>query len=96
MRRGLSASAARRPPGLLAVLTGTRLADWRAIAGAWSDEDRAAFSTFVEERMRPAMLAQMASVRARQQALLRTPTLAGAFACMWRDGIHPLQDESAD
>lgn len=80
------------PPGMLTVPTGVRLADWRTIASEWGDEDLAAFATFVEERIRPAMLAQMEGVRARQDALRKSPTLAGAFAAMWRDGVHPLQD----
>jgi len=83
------------PAGLLAVPAGARLADWRTIATEWRDDDRAAFSAFIDERIRPAMAGPMANVRERQQALLKTPTLAGAFASMWRDGIHPLQDEDA-
>ena len=84
------------PPGLLAVPAGVRLADWRTFATAWSAEDRAAFSAFIDERIRPAMSASMASVRERQETLLKMPTLAGAFALMWRDGVHPLQEEADD
>jgi hypothetical protein len=80
------------PAGMLAVLTGVRLADWQTIASGWSDEDRAAFTTFVDERIRPAMDGPMANVRVRQQALLKAPTLGGAFAWMWRNGVHPLQE----
>jgi len=42
------------------------------------------------------MVEPMANVRARQEALRKSPTLAGAFAAMWRDGVHPLQDEYDD
>jgi hypothetical protein len=81
------------PPGMRAVPTGVRLAYWCTIATEWSDDDRAAFAMFIDDRIRPAMERAIAHVRERQQALLKTPTLAGAFACMWRDGVHPLQDE---
>ena len=81
------------PSGLLAVPAGVRLADWQTVATQWSVEDRAAFSAFIDERIRPAMTGPMTNVRQRQETLLKAPTLAGAFAGMWRDGIHPLQDE---
>jgi hypothetical protein len=80
---------------MLAVPTGVRLADWRTIAEAWPDDDRAAFATFISERIYPAMERAMANVHTRQDALLKAPTLGGAFACMWRDGVHPPQDEDA-
>ncbi|MBS0327433.1 MAG: hypothetical protein JSS46_12955 [Proteobacteria bacterium] len=80
------------PAGMLAVPAGVRLTDWRAIASEWSDEDRAAFAAFVDERIRPAMAGPMANVRERQEAIVKSPTLGGAFACMWRDGVHPLQE----
>jgi hypothetical protein len=84
------------PSGLLGVPAGVRLADWRSVATAWSDDDRSAFAVFIDERIRPAMAGPMANVRERQEALLEAPTLAGAFAGMWREGIHPLQDVADD
>ena len=63
-------------------------------APAWNEDDRVAFSIFIEQRIRPAMVRALANVRTRQEGLLKTSTLAGAFARMWRDGVHPLQDES--
>jgi hypothetical protein len=93
-RREAQTVPAGMPPGKLAVPAGVRLADWRAIADAWSDGDRAAFVAFVDERIRPAMERVLANdVRTRQDALLSAPTLGGAFACMWRDGVHPLQND---
>lgn len=92
-RERMQPAAEGAPPGMACVPTGTGLADWQAVASNWSEDDRAAFSSFVDERIRPAMLAQMKSVRARQEALCKDPSLAGAFALMWRDGVHPLQDE---
>ena len=83
------------PPGIVAVPTGVRLADWRTIADQWSDDDHASFVAFVDERIRPSMRRVLANVRTRQDALLKAPTLGGAFASMWRDGVHPLQDEDA-
>lgn len=35
-------------------------------------------------------------MRERQGALLKSPTLGGAFACMWRDGVHSLQCDADD
>lgn len=84
------------PSALLTVPAGFRLADWRTSATAWSAEDRAAFAVFIEERIRPVMAGPMANVRERQETLLKSATFAGAFACMWRDRIHPLQDEADD
>jgi hypothetical protein len=67
-------------------------------AGIWASLDsgrlvlasRRRSSYPIDERIRPAVERALANVRERQQALLKTPTLAGAFACMWRDGVHPL------
>jgi hypothetical protein len=85
------------PVGLVAVPAGARLADWHAVACNWSDADRTAFATFVAERIRPAMQRVLDNdVRPVQAALVKTPTLAGAFAAMWKDGVHPLQDEDED
>jgi len=35
----------------------------------------------------------MDTVREGQALLVKSPTVAGALACMWRDGVHPLQVE---
>ena len=80
-------------PAELRGVPAGRLVHWRTAASEWSDEDRAAFEAFIDARMRPAMVEPMASVRARQEALRKSPTLAGAFGAMWRAGVHPLQDE---
>ena len=84
------------PTGIRAVPVGVRLADWRSVASTWTDDDRAAFAAFIEETILPAMAGPMANARMRQEALLKTPTFAGAFACMWRDGAHPLQKQGGD
>jgi hypothetical protein len=84
------------PTSFRAIPAGARLSDWRSVAPAWSDDDRAAFADFIDARIRPAMVRALANVRERQETLLKTPTVAGAFACMWRDGIHPLQDDGDD
>ena len=76
------------------VLAG-RVGDWRTLAVDWTD-DRAAFVAFIDERIRPGMLQQMAKARAVQARLRKSPTLSGAFAAMWREGIHPLQTEADD
>ena|SRR5689334_13452194 len=81
------------PPGYLAVPTGARVADWRMTAAQWSATDRTAFADFVEDRVQPAIAGVMDDMPAKQAALLRTPTLAGALATMWREGVHPLQKE---
>lgn len=81
---------------MLAVPTGVHLADWQSIADGWSVADRAVFAAFVDERIRPAMTGVMANVRERQEALLKSPSLGGAFANMWQNGIHPLQSDVDD
>ena len=85
------------PAGWLAVPAGVSLADWQSIADGWSADDRAAFVTWVDERIRPAMARIMANdVRERQDALLKSPTLGGAFARTWVAGVHPLQCDADD
>lgn len=84
------------PAGLLGLPIG-RLSDWEAIARDWSDADRHAFRTFIDERIRPAASDGMwRPVQACRQALLKSRSMAGAFAHMWRLGIHPLQDTGLD
>ncbi len=88
---------ARQVDGASAGLVGTpigRLADWPAIAEGWSTADRAAFRAFIDERVRPAASDGIwRSVLERREALVRSQSLAGALANMWRTGVHPLQDD---
>jgi hypothetical protein len=75
--------------------TGRRLKDWRALAEdqGWDAADCAAMEAFIDERVLPAMEEALGTVREGQALLVKSPTVAGALACMWRDGIHPLQVE---
>ena len=92
-------SGARAVPGAPADLVGVvvgRLSDYGTIASEWSAADRAVFESFFAERIEPAMQRQMVAVRDTQEALRKSPTLAGAFAAMWRGGVHPLQVDPDD
>jgi hypothetical protein len=73
-----------------------RLADWERYADAhgWDAADRAAMREFVTERVLPSMARIMdTNVQDAQVALLKSPTVAGALARCWREGVHPLQVE---
>ena len=71
-----------------------RLADWERYADShhWNDEDRAEMQAFIV-RVLPSMARIMdTNVRDAQEALLKSPTVAGALARCYRDGCHPLQE----
>lgn len=86
-----------RPPGLMPVDSGFRLSDWDALTQDWSGDDRAAMREFLETRAACLFDEGLELVRTTQRALLAAPgTMAGAFAIMWQQGCHPLQDDWAE
>jgi hypothetical protein len=89
-------ASAQPVPGAPAELAGVpagvprgRLTDWRVAAADWSDADHAAMTEWIDTKIRSAMRESWDRVPELQQVLPRTPTLAGAFAAMWREGVHP-------
>ena len=82
------------PPGIVGVATGLKLSQWRYLASGWSDADREAMETFIEQRVRPWLEDHLAEARRRQAALLADRSMAGMLAHMWKADCHPLQEES--
>lgn len=84
------------PEGLLPLRTGRHLADWRALAHDWTEDDRKAMAAFIADRVRPHYTSSLEEVRKRQEMLLASaPSLTGVLAHMWKAGYHPLTDEPA-
>jgi hypothetical protein len=57
------------PPGLIAVHTGYRLADWQACATGWSEADRTAMAKFLDGRAREHFALYLEQIRSVQYKL---------------------------
>jgi hypothetical protein len=63
------------PPGLIAVHSGYRLADWQAGAAGWSEADRSAMAKFLDGRAREHFALYLEQIRSVQQ---KVKTATGA------------------
>lgn len=86
------------PPGLVSLRTDCPLARWEGLASGWSEEDRSAMMTFMnEQRCKDYMDHQFAVVRQQQQNFLSSDNFTiRLIAGWWKAGVHPAQEEGWD
>ncbi len=82
------------PPGLIAVHTGYRLADWQACAANWSEADRTALAKFLDGRAREHFALYLEQIRSVQQKLKTAPAaVVQLFRGQESSGVPPTEGE---
>jgi hypothetical protein len=83
-----------RPPGLVPVSSGYRLSQWNELARQWSEEDKAAFESFLAGRAQSLFDDGLAMAREIQELLRNADDFNTRVLVGWWDaGCHPAQEE---
>jgi hypothetical protein len=81
-----------RPPGLVPVLSGLRLGQFKEFAKEWDQADKDAFWEFIRGRAQPVFDEGLAKTREIQQILRTQAEGYTKLMVMWWDaGVHPAQ-----